>query len=117
MTRPKDENGYLLPQAHKRIPEADGAVQAGFFKLGSDNRLCHLTTKRKLAIARKAVDHVVDGDAAPKALFKKDTSRPDNHALAEGWDAAVSAVRSWLKEAGAAAANAVGTERSGVNQA
>lgn len=99
MPRPKDENGYLLPQAHKRIPEADDAVQAGFFALSQDGRLTHLTTKRKLAISRKAVDHVVDGDAAPKALFRKDVTRPENHALADGWDAAVQAARSALKSA------------------
>lgn len=93
MTRPKDENGRLMPQAHKRLPSAHLLELAGVRALSEDGRLNHLDLKRKLMIARKAIDHATDGDTPPSWLFKKDTTNPDNRALADGWDACLTAVR------------------------
>jgi hypothetical protein len=92
MARPKDENGKALPQAWRRLPEARALEFAGVTALAADGRLAHLDLKRKLVIARKAIDHVVDGDLPPPALFKADKASPANCALAEGWAACVQAV-------------------------
>jgi hypothetical protein len=93
MTRPKDESGRLLPQAHKRLDNAHHLEMAGVRALSEDGRLNHLDLKRKLVIARKAIDHATDGDTPPSWVFKKDPGNPDNRALAEGWDACLTAVR------------------------
>lgn len=93
MPRPKDENGRVLPAAHKRIDGVERVEQAAVFTLSEDRRLCHLTMKRKLTIARKAIDVVVDGATEPKALFKKDPNNAGPPALAEGWSAVLAAVR------------------------
>ncbi|WP_312688413.1 hypothetical protein [Brevundimonas nasdae] len=87
--RPKDEEGRLLPQAHKRLDDAPTLEQAAVFRMSDDGRLSFMPLKRKLAIARKAIDHVVDGDAEPKALFRK----TDNTALTDAWRAACDAIR------------------------
>jgi len=92
MARPKDEHGRALAQAWRRLPEARALEMAGVTALAADGRLAHLDLKRKLAIARKAIDHVVDGDLPPPALFKADKTAPQNCALAEGWAACVRAV-------------------------
>jgi len=65
MARPKDEHGRALAQAWRRLPEARALEMAGVTALAADGRLAHLDLKRKLAIARKAIDHVVDGDLPP----------------------------------------------------
>lgn len=93
MARPKDESGLPLPPAHQRLENAGAMLQAAVFALSADGRLCHLTMSRKLTIAQKAIDHVHDGAAEPKALFKKDPDHSDNAAMAEGWRACVMAVR------------------------
>lgn len=93
MTRPKDENGRLLPQAHKRLDEAPALEFAAVTALAADGRLAHLELKRKLVIARKAIDHLTDGDTPPGWLFKKDKAIPDNGVLSEAWQTALDAVR------------------------
>jgi hypothetical protein len=61
--------------------------------ISQDARSCALTTARKVTIAHKAIDHVVDGDKVPKWVFSKDRDRPDNHFQHDIWTVAVAAVR------------------------
>jgi hypothetical protein len=85
MARPKDEKGFPMDYAHKRLPEAAALVQAAVWAIKDDGRFSHLTISRKMALAQKAIDHVVDGGAVPKALFKRDKDHPENRAMGELW--------------------------------
>lgn len=76
MTRPKDENGRLLPQAHKRLDHAPALEFAAVTALADDGRLAHLELKRKLVIARKAIDHLTDGDIPPRLVVQKGQGGP-----------------------------------------
>ena len=97
--RAKDETGRLLPPPHKRLPEAAIAERAAVFAISRDARCAHLPLLRKLALVRKAIDHVVDGDAAPAWVFAKDRADPDNHMLSELWRVAVREVTAALPKA------------------
>lgn len=94
--RPRDDRGLPLPPPHVRLEEAPRLEQAAVFAMSADGRAASLTMARKLTLARKAIDHVVDGDAIPKALFKADNDRPDNHFAIEVFRTAVAAVREAL---------------------
>jgi hypothetical protein len=90
--RPRDEDGVLLPPPHVRLEQAPDLRQAAVIAMSRDARACALTTARKVTIANKAIDHVVDGDAVPKWAFTKDEDRPDNHFQMDIWKAAKAAV-------------------------
>jgi hypothetical protein len=82
--RPRDEDGNLLPMAHRRvnmIPFQKAALDA----LAEDPRSCSLPVARKLLIIDMAVDHVVDGFKVPKFVFAKDPYRPQNHYMQDIW--------------------------------
>ena len=83
--RPKDEEGRLLPPPHKRLEEAGALEQAGVFALQADGRSVALPMMRKLAMVRKVIDHVYDGDKVPKWITKKDPNDSQNHALLDMW--------------------------------
>ena len=70
MARPKDAAGKLLPPAHQRL-KAGAIEEAIYFRLCEDRRACHLPYVRKMRIARKAIDHVIDGDKEPGFIFAK----------------------------------------------
>lgn len=95
--RPKDERGIPLPPPHDRLPEACELRQAGFLALAKDSRSAIWTTKRKVTVLNKAIDHVVDGDRVPAWIFKKDDWRPENRCLFDLWTAAVFAIRAAYK--------------------
>lgn len=92
--RPKDEDGYLLPPPHTRLPDAAKYEQAAVWAISADSRVCHLPLARKLSLARKAIDHVWDGDNIPAWVKKTDKDRPENDALFAAWRTAVAAIRS-----------------------
>ena len=93
MMRARDEEGRLLPPPHKRLDNAHRLEQAAVFAISEDARCCHLTMARKLTLVRKAIDHVVDGDAIPKWVSAKDPDFPDNRVLFELFRIAEQAVR------------------------
>lgn len=95
MTRPLDEKGRALPAAHLRLDAEDVTrmESAVVFAFSLDGRATFLPLMRKLTLARKAIDHVIDGDAVPKALFKRDPDFPDNHCMGDLWRTACDAVR------------------------
>ena len=99
MTRAKDEDGRLLAPPHKRLENAVELEQAGIFSLMADGRSVALPLARKLAMVRKVIDHVFDGDVVPKWITKKDPDDKDNHALLEMWRTAEAAVRKVRREA------------------
>lgn len=86
MTRPLDENGRPLPAACRRLPEAPALELAGVLAISADRRACFLGHKRKLELARKAINHVVDGDAVPKSV-------EGGGVVWDVWRAAVEAVK------------------------
>lgn len=90
--RAKDEDGRLLPAPHKRLENAPQLEQAGVFAIARDGRFSGMTHAKRLALVRKAIDHVHDGDKPPSWIYKKDPDYPDNHAAVELWRAAVAAV-------------------------
>lgn len=94
MPRPRDEDGRLLPPAHKRLDEAPDLEQAIVFRWAEDGRLCFLPLKRRLAVARRAMDHIYDGASEPKAFLKPDKMNPSNTACLDAWRAALDIVRS-----------------------
>lgn len=98
--RPKNEDGLPLPMPHVRLPAADltRLRSAGFLALAQDSRSAIWTTKRKIAILDKVIDHVIDGDAVPKWVYAKDPELPDNHALFELWSQAEKAIRAVWRE-------------------
>lgn len=65
--------------------------------MAKDGRASFLPLARKLSIVNKVIDHIVDGNAVPKHIFRKDDERPDNHFLPELWKTAERAVRSVLE--------------------
>lgn len=91
--RPKDEDGMPLPAPHERLAEAPALRQAGAFALARDSRSAMWNSARRLSVLNKAIDHVVDGDAVPAWVFKKDPDRPDDHCLLDLWNLAVGAIR------------------------
>lgn len=91
--RPKDEDGLPLPAAHIRLPEAGELRQAAYIALSGDGRSVIWTAPQKLAIADKAIDHVIDGDSIPKRFYATDPDQPSNHALIEMFQVAADAVR------------------------
>jgi hypothetical protein len=99
MTRPRDEHGRLAAQAHKRLAEAPVLEMAAVMAISADRRFAFLDLKRRLALGRKAIHHVVDGDVPPPAVFKKDASRGGETVMVDAWNAAVGAVKSaWRGE-------------------
>lgn len=96
VVRPKDEDGHLLDPPHKRLENAVALEQRAVFALAQDRRLYALTLGRKLTLIRKAIDHIVDGDKAPKWVFAKDKDDPENRALADGWHVACREVKAGL---------------------
>lgn len=93
MTRPKDEEGRILPPAHKRLDNASALEAAGIFALAKDARTASLTFARKLTLVRKVIDHVIDGDKIPKWVSAKDRDRPEDLVLLQYWRSAEAAVR------------------------
>lgn len=63
--RPKDDEGRLLPPPCKRLPDVPQLHQAAVYALAQDARFAHLTMSRRTALADRAINHVVDGDAPP----------------------------------------------------
>jgi|SRR5215213_13380 len=90
--RPRDDDGNLLRPPHLRL-DMQPFHEAALFAMDADPRSPALPIKRKLAMIDKAVDHVVDGDAAPKWVWAKDKDRPENRFLSELWGIAVKACR------------------------
>lgn len=83
------------------MKEAPRLVQAAVFATSSDQRFAFMPLMRKQVLAAKAINHIVDGDKAPTAVFRKDKDDPSNRALAELWQAMVKAVRaSWSGDRG-----------------
>lgn len=93
MTRPKDEDGRLLQPPHKRLDNAAELEQAGVFAISKDGRAVALPLARKLAMVRKVINHIFDGDKVPKWITKNDPDDKDNHALLDPWRTAEQAVR------------------------
>lgn len=95
MPRPKDEDGLPLKPPHLRLPLRDLSKmqEAALYAMAADTRGPALEVKRKLAMIDKAIDHVIDGDAAPKWIYAPDDDEPDNHFLVDLWGLAVVAVR------------------------
>jgi hypothetical protein len=85
VTRPRDENGRALPAAWRRLPDAASLEMAAVMAISADGRSCFLDHKRKLELARKAINHVVDGDAVPKSV--------GGGVVSEFWRDCVEAVR------------------------
>jgi len=96
MSRPKDERGKLLPPPCHRLEEADKLRAAAVLAISKDGRAAFLTTARKIALADRVINHVVDGDAVPKAIYAKDKDDPDNHFMVDVWRTAEKAIRSEL---------------------
>lgn len=92
--RAKDEDGRLLAPPHKRLENAHELEAAGIFALAQDGRSTSLPLARKLALVRKVIDHVVDGDAIPKWVSAKDRDHPTELVLLQFWRTAETAVRS-----------------------
>lgn len=90
MTRPRDEHGKLLPMAHRRLAEASALEMAAVSAISADGRACFLDFKRKLEIGRKAINHVVDGDAPPKSV--------GGGIMLEVWRTCVDAVKAARRE-------------------
>lgn len=90
MTRPRDEHGKLLPMAHRRLPDASELEMAGVQAISADGRACFLDHKRKLELTRKAINHAVDGDAAPKSV--------GGGIMLELWRSCVDAVKAARRE-------------------
>lgn len=93
MTRPRTDNGGFVPAAHKRLPWASTLELIAVRIFADDRRLCHLEAYRRLALARRAVDNAVDGDAPPPAVFREDPADKGHRPLADAWHAAVAAVK------------------------
>lgn len=91
--RPRDEDNNLLPPPHLRLSETPALQERALFAMATDPRGCALTVKRKLSLADKAIDHVVDGDAVPKWVHARDPDFPNNHFLLDLWRLAVDAIR------------------------
>lgn len=94
--RPKDDNGISLPPAHIRLVEAPKFLERALFAMAADSRAAALPAKRKLALAEKVIDHVVDGDAIPKWVHATDPGDRQNHFLLDLWrlsEAAIVAAR------------------------
>ncbi len=85
--RPNDEEtGKALPPAHIRLRgTAEPWIGAAVLAVKDDARLCHLTLKRKITLAERALNHVVDGDKQPAWSSKTDRSLPGNHALTDAF--------------------------------
>lgn len=94
MSRPKDADGKPAEPAHRRVNGAHRLEQIAVFKLAEDGRLSHLPMKRKLALARKAIDHAVDGAEAPKSIYSKINGEA---AVGEGFDAMTAAVQAAIR--------------------
>ena len=91
--RPKDEDGKTLPPPHKRLENVEELEQAAVFAISQDGRSAALPLQRKLTMARKVIDHIVDGDKAPGWISKKDPDDPENRAMYELWMIAERAIR------------------------
>lgn len=91
--RPKDEQGRLLPAPHERLKEAPTLRQVGALALATDSRSAIMSMSRKVSFLDKVIDHVVDGDAIPKAIYDRDESNPDNHCMVDLWRLAEKAVK------------------------
>lgn len=91
--RPKDEDGKLLPPPARRLEQAPALIATGLLAVSQDGRAIFMTTKRKIAFVERVLNHVVDGDKPPKAIFKKDDYAPNNHFLWELWKTAERAIR------------------------
>ena len=63
--------------------------KAALYAICADPRASALPVGRKLALIDRAVDHVVDGDKAPKWVWAKDVERPGNTFLYDLWVIAV----------------------------
>lgn len=93
--RPKDENGLSLKSPSLRLGDrATMLRQAAILAMAKDPRSCCLTTERKVRIANKVINHVIDGDVIPKFVFAKDKDRPGNNFMFDLWRLAEDAVRS-----------------------
>lgn len=91
--RPRDpETGALEAPPHIRLSEAPALLQSALFAMANDTRAVALPMKRKLALAEKAIDHVVDGDAIPKWIHAPDPTNRDNHFLVDLWRLSVAAI-------------------------
>lgn len=90
--RPKDENGVSLPAAHLRLAETPRLLEAALFAMAKDARASALPVKRKLALAERVIDHVVDGDATPKWVHAADPGDRNNHFLLDMWRLAEGAI-------------------------
>jgi hypothetical protein len=86
--RPKNEWGFALPMAHRRLDMAP-FHEAALFAIDADPRSPALPYKRKIALIDKAVDHVIDGDKPPGWVFATDDMRPENRFLRDLWQIAV----------------------------
>ncbi|MFN3352615.1 MAG: hypothetical protein ACK4Z5_03315 [Brevundimonas sp.] len=96
--RPRDEHGRTVRPPHQRMADASRYEMAGVQALSADGRLAHLDFKTKLKMARKALDHVVDGDERPAWLWGKEGKSPARQTeggtcLSQGFEAAVTAIR------------------------
>lgn len=98
MPRPKDENGVLLPQAHKRLKMAP-FHEAALFAMDEDPRSPALPIARKLVMIDKAVDHVIDGEKRPNWIAPT-ADRPNDPFLFDLWNIAVREVQK-IKRSGA----------------
>ena len=94
MTCPRDDSGRPLPAAWRRLSEAPALELAGVLAISADRRACFLDHKRKLELARKAINHVVDGDAVPKSV-------EGGGVVWDCWRAAVEAVKEKRREGSA----------------
>src|ERR1700761_2706199 len=102
MPKPKDASGVPLQCAHLRLEkEAPMLRQAAILAMAKDPRSCSLTTAKKVSIANKAIDHVIDGNSVPAFVFVKDLDRRDNRFVYDIWSLAVGAIRDkWKAAAG-----------------
>lgn len=95
MTRPKIGLEKVAPP-DRRLTDASRYEMAGVMALSGDGRLNHLELMSKLKIARKALDHLVDGDTPPAWLFKTAKGEDEGEVstcLSQGFQAAVDAIR------------------------
>jgi hypothetical protein len=94
MSRPRIGLEKVAPP-HRRLTDASRYEMAGVMALSGDGRLNHLELKTKLKIARKALDHLVDGDTPPAWLFEKGKGERGGAGtcLSQGFQAAVDAIR------------------------
>lgn len=69
MSRPKGDDGRALPAAHIRLPRAEAAIGEIYMALCQDGTCAHLEAIKKIRLAEKAIDHVVDGGKPPAWLW------------------------------------------------